>query len=117
MILEISKLAPKAVLVMVWVDQLDASTSTVFKTALSDLDDAVEDVIVDLTRVRFVDSAGLSQLLALQRRLYATDVQLCVCGLTRTVQALFELMQVSRLIKVYPSRSAAMTNFGIASGE
>ena len=116
MILETSKLAPNTVLAMVWVDQLDANTSAVFKTALSDLDDAIEHVIVDLTRVRFIDSAGLSQLLALQRRLYATGVQLCVCGLTRTVQALFELMQVSRLIKVYPSRSAAMENFGIDNG-
>jgi len=102
---------------MVWVDQIDATTAPVFRGAMTDLDPKVQFVVIDMTQVRFVDSAGLSSLLALQRRLYARDVRLCVCGLTRTVQALFELMQVQRLIDVFASREAALAHYGVSGAE
>ena len=113
MIFEVTHVDPRILLVMVWVDQMDASTAPPLKAAIPDDDERLTAVIVAMSRVRFVDSAGLSSLLSLQRRLYAQDIQLCVCGLTRTVQALFEIMQVQRLIEVYPNRQAALTHFGI----
>lgn len=115
MIFEISKPAPHIMLLMVWVDQLDGSTGQPLRVAVPE-DDDLSDVIVDMSRVRFVDSAGLSGLLSLQRKLNARDVQLCVCGLTRTVQALFELMQVERLIEIFPNRQAAYAHFGVVDG-
>ena len=107
MFIETSPLGSNAVVVTVLVDHLDSSTSPAFRESTASLDPGRRFVVVDLSKVRFVDSSGLSGLLALQRQLLGRDVRLSVCGLNRTVQALFELMQVERLLEVFDTREAA----------
>ena len=107
MLLETSPLGSNAVVVMVRAEQLDAGTAPAFREAAVGLDAGRKYVVLDLCAVRFVDSSGLSGLLALQRHLFSRNARLIVCGLTRAVQALFELMQVERLIEIFDTRESA----------
>lgn len=112
MLFETSTLGSNALVVMIRADQLDSGTAPAFREVAAALDPELRFLVLDLSAVRFVDSSGLSGLLALQRQLFSRNVRLSVCGLTRTVQALFELMQVERLIDVFATREAAEADFG-----
>ena len=117
MLLETSPLGSNALVVAVRADHLDATTAPAFREATVGLDPGRRIVVLDLSSVRFVDSSGLSGLLALQRHLFSRNVRLSVCGLTRTVQALFELMQVERLIEVFDTRESAALHLAKLGGE
>ena len=117
MLLETSPLGSNALVVRVRADQLDASTAPAFREATVGLDPARRFMVLDLSSVRFVDSSGLSGLLALQRHLLSRNVRLSVCGLTRTVQALFELMQVERLIEIFDTSESAASHLASLGDE
>ena len=57
-------------------------------------------VVLDLTEVRFVDSAGLSSLLALRGHLSEQGGRLVFCEVPPRIRRMFELVGMYRLIPV-----------------
>jgi anti-sigma B factor antagonist len=66
-------------------------------------------VVVDMSRTRFCDSAGLNALVAADRRARAEggEVRLVVTG--ESVIRIFELTGVARVVPVYGSLEEALT--------
>ncbi len=99
------------VLVTVHGDHLDASASDEFKRDLAPTLDAHTKVVLDMSELRFVDSAGIGAILSCLRRLSAKDGDLKLCGVTKPVRASFEIARMHRIIDILDTREEALAAF------
>jgi anti-anti-sigma factor len=65
-------------------------------------------VLVGLSGVGFVDSAGCAALLFLHRRARDKRGDLRICGVSSSVRALFDQLRVARVIPIHGSRDEAI---------
>jgi anti-sigma B factor antagonist len=73
-------------------------------------------VIIDLARVRFIDSTGLSVLLGAFKRLRAGRAELRLVVIDYDIERLFELTGLDRAFKIYRSRDEALEGVELAQG-
>lgn len=86
---------------------IDAGNTAEFRAALAPLIDQHERIVIDLSAVEFIDSAGIGTLISCLRACGERQGQLRLCGLNRPVQALFELMRMHRIFEVHQDSTAA----------
>ena len=94
------------------VDELDASNSPEFKRDIAPLLQANNRLVLDLSRLRFVDSSGLGAILSCLRQLSAKNGDLKLCGLSKQVRAAFELVRMHRVFDIAETREEAVQAFG-----
>jgi anti-sigma B factor antagonist len=91
--------------------EIDMASSPEFEAALTR---AVRDrdaraLIVDLTAVTFIDSSGVSSLVrALEKQRFAGGALAIVSNDSR-VSTIFEISRLDRVLRLFPSRDAAVT--------
>ncbi|MGA2881092.1 MAG: STAS domain-containing protein [Bryobacteraceae bacterium] len=93
------------------VDELDASNATEFKRDIAPVLQANSKLVLDLSRLRFVDSSGLGAMLSCLRQLTAKNGDLKLCGLTKQVRAAFELVRMHRIFDIAETREEAVHAF------
>lgn len=93
------------------VEELDASNAGDFKRDMAPILQANTRVVIDLSRVRFVDSSGLGAILSCLRQLTAKGGDLKLCGMSKQVRATFELVRMHRIFDIYPTREELMQAF------
>ncbi|WP_027184156.1 STAS domain-containing protein [Desulfovibrio inopinatus] len=71
-------------------------------------------IVMDLSNVIFVDSAGLGILVSSLRQLANSGGDMKICGLRKEVRALFELTRLDRVFDIYQERDAAVHGFSSA---
>src|ERR1700722_9516312 len=91
---------------------LDASNAPALKQQVADLVARASRLVLDLGRVEFVDSSGCGAILTCLRQINGVGGKLAVCGVTRPVRALFELVRMNRILDIYDSRDAAIKAAG-----
>lgn len=64
-------------------------------------------LIIDLSRVSYMDSAGCGVLLWVHTELKKNGAHLIVCNLAPAVRALFDLLRLPTVLKIVPSREQA----------
>jgi anti-sigma B factor antagonist len=64
--------------------------------------------VLDLARVRFVDSSGLGAILGCLRVMGGGGGGLRLCGLSPDVRKAVELVRMDRLLDVHPTRADAL---------
>jgi anti-sigma B factor antagonist len=64
-------------------------------------------LILDLSRVDFIDSSGLGAILAVRKQL-ANGRELVICGATDAVASMFKLTRMDRVFPVYRSLEDAL---------
>jgi len=89
-------------------ENLDAGNVKAFKEAMQPVMDGHKAVLVDMSRLNFVDSSGLGALLSCLRTMNNKDGQLKLFAMTKPVQALFELVRMHRIFAIYNSRDEAV---------
>lgn len=90
---------------------LDTNTSTEAQDYLSkSIDDGASNIVVSLSNVDFVSSAGLRILLATGKKLGGVGGSLRICGLNETVAEIFEISGFSTILNVFPSESEALSD-------
>lgn len=87
---------------------LDASNSDEFKKIAGQYAQGRSKVIMDLSGIGFMDSAGLGAILSIFKKVRADGGEFRVCGLSDEVKALFELVRMQRLFEVYPDKESAV---------
>lgn len=90
---------------------LDASNNRAFVEALSPWLTPDARIVFDVGLLRFVDSSGLGSMMLCMRRLKASGGDLKLCGLSKSVMALFELVRMNRVFEIYPTRTEAIQSF------
>jgi len=93
------------------VDELDASNAGEFKRDMAPLLQANSKLVLDLSRLRFVDSSGLGAMLSCLRQLSAKSGDLKLCGMSKQVRALFELVRMHRIFDIYGTKEEAVKAF------
>jgi anti-sigma B factor antagonist len=93
-------------------DFLDASNAPALKQQVTTLVERSCRLVIDLGRVEFVDSSGCGAILTCLRQVNGMGGKLVVCGVTRPVRALFELVRMNRILDVYDSRDGAIKAVG-----
>jgi anti-sigma B factor antagonist len=93
--------------VQVPVENLDASNTKEFKRQVSPLLEAKGKLVFDMAKVKFVDSSGLGALLSCLRQVNAEGGDLKICGLTKQVRVIFELVRMHRIFEIFNTREEA----------
>lgn len=93
-------------------DTLDARSADDVQGHLSYLATENPNLVVDLGRVTFVDSAGCGALVTAHRRCLEMGGALRVCNLVGHVKTVFDLARINRVLAIYPTRKQAVAAFG-----
>ena len=89
--------------------KLDTGTAPIAGEALATLiQNGAHRIIVDLSDVPYVSSAGLRILLDSAKRLRGAGGELCVCALNDAVQEVFEISGFNTLLPVFDSQADAV---------
>jgi anti-sigma B factor antagonist len=81
-------------------ETLDAGSAKEFKAAAVPMLNAGAKVVFDLSGLRFIDSSGLGALLSCLRQLNGVGGDLKLCGTSKPVRALFELVRMHRVFEL-----------------
>jgi anti-sigma B factor antagonist len=65
-------------------------------------------LIIDFSRLKFIDTSGFSSLITCNRRLKAKHGTLSVFGLDSNTQKLFSRIGADRIFSLYPDEATAM---------
>lgn len=89
-------------------ERLDAAAALAFKEAMRRLPETAGPIVLlDLSRVTFLDSSGLGALVAAMKALAPTR-ELRLAGLTPPVRKVFELTRMDQVFVLYESAEAAL---------
>src|SRR5579871_1162510 len=68
----------------------------------------IRSLIVDLSEVSHIDSAGLSALLLAQRQMSIHEGELRLAGASHEVRSLMEMTQLERVFRIFPTVEEAL---------
>lgn len=101
---------PKVLSVQVMEDRIDAATAIQFKERMRDITtDSSQRVVLDLSRVQFLDSSGLGAIVAV-KKLLGPDRVMELSGLTPTVEKVFRLTRMDSVFAIHPTLEAAVAH-------
>ena len=96
-------------------DRIDAAVAVRFKDAMRlHASGAHPRVILDLSRVEFLDSSGLGAVVAVLKEV-GSDKGFALAGLTATVEKVFRLTRMDTVFTIYPSVEGAFGGIEHAS--
>lgn len=75
------------------------------------MDDGVDKVIVDLSKVKLLGSTGLAALIYALKRLRERRGDLHLCGVPDTVRQVFQLTRLHLVFKIFPDERTAELAF------
>ena len=93
------------------VDELDASNASEFKRDITPVVESNSKLVLDMSRLHFVDSSGLGVILSCLRQLSAKGGDLKLCCMSKQVRAAFELVRMHRIFDIYANRDEAIRAF------
>jgi anti-sigma B factor antagonist len=93
------------------VEELDAGNAGEFKRDIAPLLEAHANLVLDLSRLRFVDSSGLGAFISCLRKLNAKGGDLRLCGMSKQVRAVFELVRMHRVFDILSTKEDAVRAF------
>jgi anti-sigma B factor antagonist len=93
------------------VEELEAGNVGEFKRDIAALLEAHRKVVLDLSRLRFVDSSGLGAFVSCLRKLNAKGGDLKLCGMSKQVRGVFELVRMHRIFDIFATREEAVRAF------
>jgi anti-sigma B factor antagonist len=92
-------------------EHLDASTVKDFKAAAEPALEKSMKMVFDMSGLQFVDSSGIGAIISCLRKLNAKGGDLKLCGLSKPVRSLFELVRMHRIFDIFDSKEQAAAAF------
>jgi anti-sigma B factor antagonist len=90
--------------------RLTAAIAPDFKQRMADAVEAGHNrLVLDLSRVTFIDSTGLGALVGVLKRI-GNRGDLAVCGLQPAVQQMFKLTRMDRVFRIFPDAETALAS-------
>jgi len=91
--------------------EIDASNTGQLKDELHQSLAPGMHVLLDLSKLQFIDSSGLGVLLSCMRYLTSNNGDLKICCVTKSVQAILELVRFHRVVDIFNTREEAEKAF------
>jgi anti-sigma B factor antagonist len=105
----------RALVVAVDESRIDASVAVRFKDQMRDLTNhPARRVILDLSKVEFLDSSGLGAVVGAMKQL-GDDRRLDLAGLTPMVDKVFRMTRMDSVFRIFPDRATALWDSAHAS--
>jgi anti-sigma B factor antagonist len=95
------------------VEELDASNVGEFKRDMAPVLEAHTKLVFDLHRLRFTDSSGLGAFISCLRYVNARGGDMKLCGMSKPVRAVFELVRLHRIFDIYSTSEEAVRAFAL----
>jgi anti-sigma B factor antagonist len=96
-----TSVAPATTLIAFSQDSLDAGNVGAFRESIAPAILTSDTLLLDMSKLSFVDSSGLGALLSCLRSMNGKNGKLKLFGITKPVMALFELVRMHRLFSIY----------------
>lgn len=93
-------------------ESLETGNVAAFRAAITPVIDRNDQVVLDLSKVGFMDSTGLGAMLSCLRSLKAKSGSLKLASLTPEVAQLFEMVLMDRVFEIFPDVPSASVSFG-----
>lgn len=107
--MEISEQRQGDIIVLIPVGRINNDTSAAFQPKLLDcVASAGSKVLVDLSGVEYISSAGLRALMMAAKQSKATNGRLAVAGLTPMVKEIFAISRFSFVVQVFDTTAEAI---------
>jgi len=71
-------------------------------------------VVIDLSNVEYLSSAGLGHLVGLLKKARSRESTLKLCGLREAIQELFDVMKLTKIFEIHTGSREAVASFGVA---
>ena len=71
---------------------------------------AIQVILLDLHGVAHVDSAGIGLLIGLYHTTSSSGKKIMLCNTTKTVEQIFSMARLSKLMAIYPTVEAALAD-------
>ena len=68
----------------------------------------LERIVIDLSRVTFIDSAGLAALILAMQKVQAFGGKFFLAGLDETMRLIFETSRLDQIFQIFPDVDAAL---------
>ena len=75
------------------------------------LRDNIKKIVIDFSKVPYIDSSGLATLIELLQRLKKNGGSLRICSVSDQVKNVFEITKLHKLFEVYDDQRGALENF------
>jgi len=82
------------------INHLDTLSAKDFSEEYAPLAAVASIIILDLSRVHFVDSTGLGSILTIVRDTLARGARIALCGAQPSVKVLFRMVQLGKLVTI-----------------
>lgn len=92
-------------------EQLEVGTADEVRTALEQALDGAKKVVIDLSRVQFVDSRGCGVILSCLKRLAERGGDLRLCRVNKPVRTVFDLIRLHKMCDIHDTREQAIQAF------
>lgn len=90
---------------------IDARNSKTFRAEVEKAADGKQNVVLNLSKVEFMDSSALGSLIPLLREFSGKGGDLRLCNLGPKIQVLFEITRLYRVFSIWPNVEAAVGSF------
>ncbi len=99
------------------IGELDVYTVPLFRKVVLKLEgDRRHDLILDLTRVSFIDSSGLGSLIEVYQKVQAAQGEVAYVIDNPRILKILRLVDLDRVFKVFPNLGQALQNLGVTGG-
>jgi anti-sigma B factor antagonist len=106
--LEITREGAAVTVAVVHAPKLDAGNVRAFKQQLKELLIPEGTLLLDLTEVDFMDSAGLGALMSALRQVTTQGGGLALCNLSASVRYVVEIVRMHKIVDVYNDQGEAL---------
>ena len=104
---EILKTPQGQVTLVLPADPIAGTQATAFQNWLDEVMRSAQRIVVDLSRVQFMDSSGCAILLRAHKELATRGGRLAVCEVSQPVRALFDVLRLRSVLHVLTTREEA----------
>ena len=87
--------------------RLDTHTTGQFDQALALLTAAEKHLVIDLSELEYISSAGLRSILIAAKKVKANQGRFALSSLTQMVREVFDMSGFSTIIQIYPDNPSA----------
>ena len=91
--------------------RLDAHQGTQVDHVLAEAGRATRYTVINLSKVQFIDSTGLSVLIKGMKHHRENQSDLVLCELQQPVRIIFELTRLDKMFTIYPTENDALQAF------
>jgi len=99
------------VVVTLNVEEFDAGNADDFKQEVAPVLQGCARLVLDLNRVRFVDSSGCGAILSCLKQATSGGGDVKLCRVQRPVRTTFELIRLHRICEIFDTREEAVRAF------